>query len=123
MLVHAAGESYGLPCRYECDCRRIEFRDGPDPDIIKVYDKECPVCQGAGFYRPVVYAIALAAPSELALEQLAAELDDAGLRHRCVKEPDSPWDGALMAIGICPTPDKKLLRRFTGKLPLLGQEK
>jgi hypothetical protein len=52
--------------------------------------------------------------SELS-QQLAAD----GVPHWLVREPDPPWNGAAMAIGIVPAVRTPTLRRALGRLPLL----
>jgi len=72
---------------------------------------------GAGPASPPTIAVALAAsPYELAL--LARALADANVPHVLVHEPDEPWRGALMAIGLAPSP-RALVRRFVAHLPLV----
>ena len=72
---------------------------------------------GASPTTPPTIAIALAAPpAELAV--LARALAEAGVRHVRVHEPDEPWRGALMAIGVVPSP-RALVRRFVAHLPLV----
>ena len=71
----------------------------------------------AGAASPPTTAVALAAsPHELA--ELARSLAAAGVRHVLVHEPDEPWRGALMAIGVVPAP-RALVRRFFAHLPLV----
>jgi hypothetical protein len=66
---------------------------------------------------PPTIAIALAAsPAELAA--LAASLAGACVPHVLVHEPDEPWRGALMAIGVVPT-SRALVRRYLAHLPLV----
>ena len=66
---------------------------------------------------PPTVAVALAAsPAELAL--LARALAEADVRHVLVHEPDEPWRGALMAIGMVPAP-RALVRSFVAHLPLV----
>jgi hypothetical protein len=66
---------------------------------------------------PPTVAVALAAsPYELAL--LARALADENARHVLVHEPDEPWRGALMAIGLAPSP-RSLVRRYVAHLPLV----
>ena len=66
---------------------------------------------------PPTIAIALAAPpAELAT--LARALADACVPHVLVHEPDEPWRGALMAIGVVPT-SRALVRRYVAHLPLV----
>ena len=40
------------------------------------------------------------------------------MRHVLVHEPDEPWRGALMAIGMVPAP-RALVRSFVAHLPLV----
>ena len=66
---------------------------------------------------PPTVAVALAAsPAELAL--LARALAEADVRHVLVHEPDEPWRGALMAIGVVPS-SRERVRRFVAHLPLV----
>lgn len=53
---------------------------------------------------PGTHAVALAAADEPALEELARRLTFDGLPHVQIREPDAPWNGALMAIGLRPLP-------------------
>jgi hypothetical protein len=71
----------------------------------------------AGPASPPAVAIALAAsPDELA--RLARALADARIGHVLVHEPDEPWRGALMAIGVVPSP-RALARRFVAHLAVV----
>lgn len=65
------------------------------------------------------YAFALVVDDELALRELALKLFMAGITHKMILEPDAPWNGQLMAIGVCPAPRKKIKKYFKG-LKLLG---
>lgn len=65
------------------------------------------------------YAVVLAVPDEAALYSLACKLERAGVGHRLIVEPDAPWSGALMAIGLVPVVDRKEVRRWLSSLPLL----
>jgi hypothetical protein len=49
---------------------------------------------------------------------LARALADAAVRHVLVHEPDEPWHGALMAIGVVPSP-RAFVRRFVAHLSLV----
>lgn len=51
---------------------------------------------------PGVRAVVLAVPDERSLVRVAARLHDLGVPHRVIREPDPPWCGAAMAIGMCP---------------------
>jgi len=80
------------------------------------------VCHAAGESSPGAlpagtYAVVLEASQE-ALGALEAQLQLAGVPHRSIRENDPPWNGALLAIGICPQL-KKEVKRFVSSLPLL----
>lgn len=64
------------------------------------------------------YAFALTVKDEGELRALALKLFFSGIPHKMILEPDAPWNGQLMAIGVCPGPRKKL-RKFFSNLPLL----
>lgn len=64
-------------------------------------------------------AVALAARDEAHLLEIEAALTAAGMCFSAIREPDPPWSGALMAIGISPQPRTTTLRQLLGKLPLL----
>lgn len=64
-------------------------------------------------------AVALAACDELDLVRIERRLQQLGIDHRAIREPDPPWDSALMAIGLVPVHDRTTLRRALRRLPLL----
>jgi len=64
------------------------------------------------------HAIVLAAKGETHLEAIRAKLEEAGIPHTAIREPDTPWNGALMAIGLRPG-KKEVLKRYLSSLPLL----
>lgn len=59
------------------------------------------------------YAFALVVKDELELRELALKLFMAGIPHKMILEPDAPWNGQMMAIGVCPGPRKKLKKYFS----------
>ena len=65
------------------------------------------------------YAIALGVPNEAGLRVLAQRLWDAGIPHKVITEPDSPYDGQAMAVGVFPTSDRDRIRKLTSNLPLI----
>lgn len=65
------------------------------------------------------FAVALAARNEAHLEFLEEKLQRLNIPHVAVREPDEPYNGALMAIGICPVENRKTLKKVTSSLPLL----
>jgi peptidyl-tRNA hydrolase len=71
------------------------------------------------------HAIVLTAEGEPALAALSERLTKAGVQHVMIRDtpsgrrqPDAPWNGALMALGIVPG-EREVLRRFFSSLPLL----
>jgi len=64
------------------------------------------------------YAVCLACPNERALVKFADELRQKGVHFTSIFEPDAPYDGALMALGLAPR-RKEELRRHVSALPLL----
>jgi len=64
------------------------------------------------------HAIVLAVPNEPALVALAERLAKARIAHVTIREPDAPWNNALMAIGLVPG-RKEALRRYLSSIPLL----
>jgi hypothetical protein len=64
------------------------------------------------------HAVVLAAEGESALAAVRDKLTRAGIAHVAIREPDSPWNGSLMAIGVAPG-RKEVLRKFLSSLPLL----
>lgn len=64
-------------------------------------------------------AVALSVPDEATLLALEARLHAAGISFRAIREPDPPWNGALMAIGLVPVQRTPNLRQVLGRLPLV----
>jgi hypothetical protein len=73
-----------------------------------------------GVLPPNTHAIVLTAINEQKLLALEHELQSNQVDHIAIREPDSPWDGQLMAIGVIPGP-KKQLRKYFSQLPLLKE--
>jgi peptidyl-tRNA hydrolase len=67
---------------------------------------------------PRTRAIVLSVPNQEELIKLEQKLINKDIKHYAVREPDLPWDGALMAIGVVPTPLTRIRRVFYN-LPLL----
>lgn len=72
-----------------------------------------------------VCAVCLAAHSELELEDLEAKLIELEIAHTSIREPDAPWNGALMAIGLEPVIRDRhpKLRRALARFKLIGENK
>lgn len=68
---------------------------------------------------PNTHAVALAAKGEEHLVFLEEKLRRLSIPHVAIREPDAPWNGALMAIGIRPVADRNQVKKVTSSLPLL----
>jgi len=117
-LTHAAGESMefgsfmGDLSKVVCEvCTKRPGRSSAYPG--------CGICVGHGFHPEPIHAVVLAVADEAQLLELDAVLDAARVSHRLVLEPDAPWNGQAMALGIEPTRDRAELRPFLKKLKLL----
>jgi hypothetical protein len=64
-------------------------------------------------------AIVLGVEGEGELARVEERLRVAGLGHVAIREPDPPWSGALMAIGLVPVHASAQVRRVLGRLELL----
>jgi hypothetical protein len=71
-----------------------------------------------GPHAPETYAVVLAARDELHITLIAERLEAAGVKLTRVREPDPPFDNALMALGVYPA-RKESLRRHLSDVPLL----
>lgn len=69
---------------------------------------------------PGTFAIALAADGERDLLRLEERLARAGIPHSAFREPDPPYCGELMAVGIEPVMDRREVKRFVKRFSLLG---
>lgn len=64
------------------------------------------------------YAIVLAVPNHAKLLALEKVLEENNIPHKSIREPDLPWNGELMSIGIFPM-ERSLLKKYLSNLPLL----
>lgn len=64
-------------------------------------------------------AVVLAVRDEAHLVDLESQLLRDGIPHRAIREPDHPWDGQLLAIGVVPLVDRNTIKHITGSLGLL----
>jgi hypothetical protein len=72
---------------------------------------------------PGTHAVVLSVPNEAALELVEERLRTAKVRHVAIREPDSPWSGAIMAIGISPTDASyPPLHNIVRRLPLIKEK-
>ncbi len=58
--------------------------------------------ESSGSVPPGTHAVALAAEDETHLERIERRLIFERIPHVAIREPDPPWCGALMAIGLPP---------------------
>lgn len=91
-VTHAAGESFGQWAvqKYQ----RLEHQTGGT-------------------------AIVLAVSNERRLRELEQKLRAAHIRHVAIREPDAPWKGQLMTIGLWPIDEKGPEQQFLKRLKLL----
>jgi hypothetical protein len=66
---------------------------------------------------PGTFAVVLAVADQAALELEASRLVGRGVELVQIREPDAPYDGALMALGLRPGL-RSALRRHLANLPL-----
>jgi peptidyl-tRNA hydrolase len=64
------------------------------------------------------FAVALTVKDEDELRQLAERLKANSIPHELIFEPDPPYNGQLMALGISPG-YKSSFRRYLSNLPLV----
>lgn len=62
------------------------------------------------------YAIVLGAKDEAHLKDIVTRLVTNKVPRVLINEPDAPWDGSLMAIGVVPD-FKNNLRRYLSDIP------
>lgn len=67
------------------------------------------------------YAVALGCRNEDHLLEKAQLLWDSEIPHKVINEPDEPYHGEAMAIGLFPTTDRDRIKKCTSDLPLLGK--
>lgn len=65
------------------------------------------------------HAVALHVKDECQLIEFGRRLTEAGFEPYIVFEPDAPWNGAAMAIGLSPQIRTSKLRQVLGNLPLV----
>lgn len=75
----------------------------------------------SGPTEPGTHAVVLSAKDQNHLLKIERQLTNHNIQHHSVREPDAPYYGELMAIGIFPICDRSLLKPVVKKLRLLGQ--
>jgi len=65
------------------------------------------------------HAVALAAKNEAHLRFIEKKLRAFSISHQSIREPDAPWNGALMAIGLVPVSDRNRIKPVTKSLRLI----
>lgn len=73
---------------------------------------------GCGKLPQNTFAVALSTKDEDQLLRLEQKLIRADIPHKAIREPDLPWDGELMAIGIAPM-ERQKLRKYLSNFPLI----
>lgn len=64
------------------------------------------------------HAVCLAAPDEAALLKLEQKLIRGGVAHKAIREPDEPYNGALVAIGLFPA-YRKQVKKYVSNFGLV----
>lgn len=70
--------------------------------------------------KPGTHAVVLSAKDEKHLLKIEHQLSRNKIKHHSIREPDSPWNGQLMAIGLYPISDRREAKPITKKLRLLS---
>jgi hypothetical protein len=68
------------------------------------------------------HVVVLSSKDVGALHKLEQRLITAEISHSAFREPDPPYNGALMSIGIEPVRDRRMVRRFLAGFSLLGED-
>lgn len=68
---------------------------------------------------PNTHAIAKQAANEEELLELEAKLILAGIEFVAIREPDEPWNGQLMVIGLKPQIRTKEIKKLLGRYKLV----
>lgn len=112
MVTHAAGESFYAPLAQPEHSTSVERSDAGNVQgapsggsSVKEHSQEGSVVQ---VHPPGPIAVVLGARNERKLERLRVKLMDAGIPFVSIHEPDAPWNGQLMAIGLVPTTDLRV---------------
>jgi peptidyl-tRNA hydrolase len=95
-VVHAAGESAAL-------------------SVLRLRGTEEPQGLPEG-----THAVVLCVPGEEDLLRLAAKLEERGIAHVQIREPDAPYFGELLALGVVPLPRREVAPVLR-HLPLFGR--
>lgn len=63
--------------------------------------------------------VALMAERSEDLESLSVTLTDAGIHHAVIREPDAPYNGAAVAVGVVPVIDRQVVRPHVAHFKVL----
>lgn len=140
MLTHAAGESffrYGQRPTFrgssvkERPAASVNEADGrsevevlpaepiPGSPVASSSDEgERGPSLGPSTTHPIATAVVLGARSESKLLRLERLLLQHGVPHVAVREPDAPWSGQLMAVGLEPTADLEAVRDLVNEFQI-----
>lgn len=104
-IAHAAGESF------------YALRPGSSEERAPVSNQEVAgsnPARGSTFNPSQTIAVILGARNEHRLKRLAADLLQANVPHVVIQEPDPPYDGQCMAIGLVPGDKSELAAHVRG---------
>lgn len=121
MVAHAAGESFYLynrpsssTFRAAADAKALAEGGGENPSSgtsllggSSVLERSVSAERSVVQFHPaqpidMTTVVVLGARHEAKLARLERRLLDAGVAHVAIREPDTPYHGALMAIGLVP---------------------
>lgn len=111
-VTHAAGESFYLLASYSGGSMAASQEAGGERPPTRANSRDD---------IPRATAVVLGARNESKLLSLERLLADHCVPHIAVREPDEPWNGQLMAIGLVPGP-RGLLCRWVSDFDLLREE-
>jgi peptidyl-tRNA hydrolase len=89
-----------------------------------IREAQCVHAAGESVQGPVpegTNAVVLSADAAT-LAALELRLQAAGVPHAAIREPDPPYHGALLAIGIAPAA-RAVIRQYVSSLPLLRERR
>jgi hypothetical protein len=65
------------------------------------------------------HVVALVAERSEDLESLSVTLTFAGIHHVVIREPDAPYNGAAVAVGVAPVVDREVVKPHVAHFKVL----
>lgn len=115
-VAHAAGESfYQLACLSSSEKERAASEQD-DRTVAGLSP-----ASGSTFNPAETIVVVLGARNEQRLAKLEASLRAAAIPHVAIREPESPYNGGLVAIGLVPA-ERDTVRRYINDFHMLPTE-